>query len=394
MSDKKIRETTVVKGYKVFDPDWTCDPTYINAKQYTCPGRFEEDLKPIVTKQGMHFCKNLTSCFSYYEFDPAKKVAEVAAYGDISEDGNLVCTNKLEIIRELSWYEVLDLVNEGKYCTGFNNSGDNNVGCNNNGCRNSGNVNNGDLNTGDGNCGDGNTGCNNTGNWNTGFCNSGNSNTGDDNVGNLNTGFCNSGNSNTGDDNVGDYNSGIKNFGHSNTGCQNIGNQNTGNKNIGHSNVGNNNAGNLNTGNYNLGNENTGIGNSGNNNTGDWNKSDGNTGCFNTKDQPLMMFFNKPYRITLDEWRRSKAYKILLTMPMLTFKDTELKKIEDEQKCDGPRKEQMCDYDYDKIKNEGSTSEIAYIRLQWWDNLNDCDKDVIRNIPNFDEDVFLKCICS
>lgn len=374
MSDKKIRETTVVKGYKVFDPDWTCDPTYINAKQYTCPGRFEEDLKPIVTKQGMHFCKNLTSCFSYYEFDPAKKVAEVAAYGDISEDGNLVCTNKLEIIRELSWYEVLDLVNEGKYCTGFNNSGDNNVGCNNNGCRNSGNVNNGDLNTGDGNCGDGNTGCNNTGN--------------------LNTGFCNSGNSNTGDDNVGDYNSGIKNYGHSNTGCQNIGNQNTGNKNIGHSNVGNNNAGNLNTGNYNLGNENTGIGNSGNNNTGDWNKSDGNTGCFNTKDQPLMMFFNKPYRITLDEWRRSKAYKILLTMPMLTFKDTELEKIEDEQKCDDSRKEPMCDYDYDKTKNEESTSEIAYIRLQWWDNLNDRDKDVIRNIPNFDEDVFLKCICS
>lgn len=374
MSDKKIRETTVVKGYKVFDPDWTCDPTYINAKQYTCPGRFEEDLKPIVTKQGMHFCKNLTSCFSYYEFDPAKKVAEVAAYGDISEDGNLVCTNKLEIIRELSWYEVLDLVNEWKYCTGFNNSGDNNVGCNNNGCRNSGNVNNGDLNTGDGNCGDGNTGCNNTGNWNTGFCNSGNSN--------------------TGDDNVGDYNSGIKNFGHSNTGCQNIGNQNTGNKNIGHSNVGNNNAGNLNTGNYNLGNENTGIGNSGNNNTGDWNKSDGNTGCFNTKDQPLMMFFNKPYRITLDEWRRSKAYKILLTMPMLTFKDTELEKIEDEQKCDDSRKEPMCDYDYDKTKNEESTSEIAYIRLQWWDNLNDRDKDVIRNIPNFDEDVFLKCICS
>lgn len=374
MSDKKIRETTVVKGYKVFDPDWTCDPTYINAKQYTCPGRFEEDLKPIVTKQGMHFCKNLTSCFSYYEFDPAKKVAEVAAYGDISEDGNLVCTNKLEIIRELSWYEVLDLVNEGKYCTGFNNSGDNNVGCNNNGCRNSGNVNNGDLNTGDGNCGDGNTGCNNTGNWNTGFCNSGNSN--------------------TGDDNVGDYNSGIKNYGHSNTGCQNIGNQNTGNKNIGHSNVGNNNAGNLNTGNYNLGNENTGIGNSSNNNTGDWNKSDGNTGCFNTKDQPLMMFFNKPYRITLDEWRRSKAYKILLTMPMLTFKDTELEKIEDEQKCDDSRKEPMCDYDYDKTKNEESTSEIAYIRLQWWDNLNDRDKDVIRNIPNFDEDVFLKCICS
>ena len=88
------------------------------------------------------------------------------------------------------------------------------------------------------------------------------------------------------------------------------------------------------------------------------------------------------------------SYKILLTMPMLTFKDTELEKIEDEQKCDDSRKEPMCDYDYDKTKNEESTSEIAYIRLQWWDNLNDRDKDVIRNIPNFDEDVFLKCICS
>ena len=384
MSDEKSNETAVVKGYKVFDLDWTCDPTCINAKQYTCPGRFEEDLEPIITKQGMHFCKTLTFCFNYYEFDPAKKVAEVAAYGDISEDGNLVCTNKLEIIRELSWYEVLDLVNEGKYCTGFNNSGDCNTGHHNKGSYNSGNDNSGNWNVGDGNRGYGNTGCKNAGNWNTGSYNSGNSNTGDGNVGENNSGDENSGHSNTGN----------KHFGNRNTGCQNIGNQNTGDKNMGYSNVGNDNAGNLNTGNFNLGNANTGIGNAGNNNTGDWNKSDWNTGCFNTEDQPLMMFFNKPYRITLDEWRRSKAYKILLTMPMLTFGDGELEKLEDEQKYNGTRKEPMWVYDYNRTKDEESIPAIAYVRLQWWNNLSDRDKNVIRNIPNFDEEIFLKCICS
>lgn len=29
-----------VKGYKVFNPDWTC-----KGKQYTCPGKFEEDVE-------------------------------------------------------------------------------------------------------------------------------------------------------------------------------------------------------------------------------------------------------------------------------------------------------------------------------------------------------------
>ena len=29
-----------VRGYKVFNPDWTC-----RGKQYSCPGAFEEDVK-------------------------------------------------------------------------------------------------------------------------------------------------------------------------------------------------------------------------------------------------------------------------------------------------------------------------------------------------------------
>ena len=34
-----MSETGVVKGFKVFNPNWTC-----KGKAYTCPGKFEEDV--------------------------------------------------------------------------------------------------------------------------------------------------------------------------------------------------------------------------------------------------------------------------------------------------------------------------------------------------------------
>ena len=37
------KTNTPVHGYKVFRPDWTCNPTGKNCKQYTCPGKFEEE---------------------------------------------------------------------------------------------------------------------------------------------------------------------------------------------------------------------------------------------------------------------------------------------------------------------------------------------------------------
>nr|DAS87187.1 MAG TPA: hypothetical protein [Caudoviricetes sp.] len=96
----------VVKGFKVFNPDWTCKD-----KQYGCPGRFEEDITPSICNKGMHFCKRASDCFSYYSFDPNNKVAEVIAYGEVSEEGNKCATNKLEVVREIPWSELLDLVN-------------------------------------------------------------------------------------------------------------------------------------------------------------------------------------------------------------------------------------------------------------------------------------------
>ena len=116
-----------VRGYKVFNEDWTCSPGG-NTKQYTCPGKFEEDITPVRCGRGMHFCRKAADCFNYYNFNPKNKVAEVIAYGDIVEVGDKCCTNKLEIVREIPWQELLTIVNTGKDCTGLRNTGDRNTG--------------------------------------------------------------------------------------------------------------------------------------------------------------------------------------------------------------------------------------------------------------------------
>ena len=138
-----MSETGVVKGFKVFNPDWTC-----RNKAYTCPGKFEEDVTPSVCDEGMHFCKKAADCFNYYRFDPENKVAEVVAYGTVAEDGDKCCTDKLEIVREIPWAELLEIVNMGKGCTGLCNSGDWNSGDWNSGNRNSGDWNKCDFSNG------------------------------------------------------------------------------------------------------------------------------------------------------------------------------------------------------------------------------------------------------
>lgn len=190
----------MVKGFKVFNPDWTCTPGN-NFKQYTCPGTFEEDVNVKVYSRGMHFCKNLVDCFKYQSFDPENKVAEVIAHGEIDERDNKCCTNKLEIVREIPWSEVLERVNQGKGCTGNRNTGN----------RNTGNCNTSDWNTGSCNAGNCNTGNHNTGSCNTSDWNTGNRNAGDWNAGNYNTGSCNIGDWNAGDWNYSSFNSGCFN---------------------------------------------------------------------------------------------------------------------------------------------------------------------------------------
>ena len=133
-----------MKGFKVFNPDWTC-----RGFQYEVGKIYEEDVKPMVCDRGFHFCEKAADCFDFYSFNPENKVAEVEALGAIDSDGKKSCTDKIHIIRELTWHEVLDLVNMGKECTGLCNSGNRNSGDWNSGDWNSGNRNSGNRNSGD-----------------------------------------------------------------------------------------------------------------------------------------------------------------------------------------------------------------------------------------------------
>ena len=170
-----------VRGYKVFNPDWTC-----RGFQYEVGKIFEESVKPICCDRGFHFCEKVSDCFSYYPFNSENKVAEIIALGDVDSDGIKSCTNKIQIVREIPWDEVLRIVNIGKDCTGLCNTGDRNTGN-----RNTGDRNTGDRNTGNRNTGNRNTGNRNTGDWNTGDWNTGNRNTGDWNKSSFNTGCFN-----------------------------------------------------------------------------------------------------------------------------------------------------------------------------------------------------------
>ena len=173
-----------IKGYKVFNPDWTCRGfKYEVGKTYKIDGDIE------ICKEGFHFCQKVSDCFNYYSFNCENKVAEVEATGVVETEKDKSVTNEIKIVREISWQEVLALVNTGNCNTGNRNTGNRNTGNRNTGNRNTGNCNTGDCNTGDWNTDDWNTGDGNTGNCNTGNRNTGDWNTGDWNMSNYNTGF-------------------------------------------------------------------------------------------------------------------------------------------------------------------------------------------------------------
>jgi hypothetical protein len=186
-----------IKGFKVFNPDWTC-----RGFQYKVGETFVHNGNIEMCGAGFHFCQKASDCFNYYNFNSQNKVAEVEALGLVETQEDKSVTDKIKIIREIEWSELLTIVNDGKNCTGLGNTGDWNTGSRNTGSRNTGGWNTGSRNTGD--C---NTGSRNTGSRNTGDCNTGSRNTGDWNTGSRNTGDWNTGSRNTGDWNTGDWNS-------------------------------------------------------------------------------------------------------------------------------------------------------------------------------------------
>ncbi|AVM48284.1 hypothetical protein C5Q96_05260 [Mogibacterium diversum] len=278
----------MTKGFKVFNEDWTC-----NGFQYEVGKTFEMEDSPICCNRGFHFCTKLSDCFNYYPFNSDNKVAEVEAIGEVVSDSGDTkhCTNKIKIVRELTWHEVLDLVNMGKDCTGYCNSGN----------RNSGDWNSGNRNSGD---------------WNSGDCNSGNWNSGNRNSGNRNSGNRNSGDWNSGNRNSGDWNSGD-----------------------------------CNSGNWNSGNRNSGNWNSGDCNSGDWNDTSFSNGVFNTK-EPNIYMFDELTEMTYRDWLNHPARFILNGVPFDEIRWVYSENMTDDEKKEHPEHDVtggfLKEFDYSK----------------------------------------------
>ncbi len=121
-----------MRAYKVTDQNMQCRGfQYELGKQYTHEGNIK------ICGSGFHACLRMADCFNYYSFDSSNRVFEVEV-GNFIEDGDKICTDKIEFIKEFTWHEVLNLCNSGKDNTGLNNTGDWNTGYSNTGNRNTG----------------------------------------------------------------------------------------------------------------------------------------------------------------------------------------------------------------------------------------------------------------
>lgn len=170
------------KGFKVTDRDMQCRVFQFElGKEFIHEGDIE------LCESGFHFCKRLVKCFSYYSFDPTNRVFEIEHGDAIGDENDKMVTNRIVFLRELTWAEVLDMVNIGISNSGHSNSGDYNSGKWNIGNYNAGGNNSGNMNSGYSNAGNNNSGYHNAGHWNSGFFNSGSWNSGNYNLGYLNS---------------------------------------------------------------------------------------------------------------------------------------------------------------------------------------------------------------
>ncbi len=200
------------KGWKSFDENLCCrDMPYEVGCTYSY---YEEPIK--LCRRGLHFHTNVTDLFNYYPFKPATRICEVIAGDNTLHGEDKSVTDTLHVVRELSWQEVLDLVNigpgnTGHHNAGHHNAGDRNVGHHNVGHHNAGHRNVGYRNVGYHNVGDYNSGHHNAGHHNAGHLNAGHHNAGDRNVGYHNVGDYNVGSCNVGGWNKSDWNTGYLN---------------------------------------------------------------------------------------------------------------------------------------------------------------------------------------
>ena len=181
---------------------------------------------------------------------------------------------------------------------------------------------------------------------------------------------CNTNSSNSGYRNSGDCNSGYRNSGDCNSGDWNSGESNSGN---------------WNSGDWNSGDCNSGNWNSGYRNSGDWNSGNRNSGLFNSEENPKLKMFNNMSDWTINDWNDSDAKYIMNTCPYTHSDFIDKSDMTDEEKENHP-----------EYKTIGGFVKVFIVtkkeKEDWWNKLSDEDKDIIKSLPNFDFDIFRKCV--
>ena len=125
---------------------------------------------------------------------------------------------------------------------------------------------------------------------------------------------------------------------------------------------------------------NSGDCNSGNRNSGNWNSGDCNSGYCNTT-EPTVRLFDHQTDITFSDFKLSRAYGLLCSIPSdcLTWKYSEY--MTDDEKAAHPEHETTGGFLYlEKVD-----------RQAWWESLSDESKAAITSMPYFDADKFYMC---
>ena len=136
------------------------------------------------------------------------------------------------------------------------------------------------------------------------------------------------------------------------------------------------NDGNWNSGYRNSGDRNSGDWNSGDRNSGFFNKCNGNNGVFCTED-PTIKIFDKDTNMTLYEFINSKYNNALRSVKL---KLTEWIEYTEEEMKEDKNKRLIGGY-----LKEYSYKEAC---ANWWSELTEENKEIIKSIPNFDKEKF------
>lgn len=95
------------------------------------------------------------------------------------------------------------------------------------------------------------------------------------------------------------------------------------------------------------------------------------------------MFFNKNSDWTYKDWLRSNARDLLNQIPKDVVEWIYSEDMTDEEKSEHPEHETTGGYL--KVLDESECGQI------WWDGLSVEEKEVIKEIPNFDAAIFEIC---